>query len=141
MCGIEKEKEIPRKASLLISASLCLANAHVFELLSLRTHRISRPFFRGVSTLYFSFCQTVILQQAKPLSIQWAMGLALNSRLLQTGLWEPEISSSSGNTTMIHRYSNSKSPASISTVSLHPSTVISTGCGQGSGATMSLRSI
>lgn len=40
MCGYKKQKEIPRKAFLLISVSLCLANARALELLSLRTQRI-----------------------------------------------------------------------------------------------------
>ena len=37
MCGFINAKEIPRKAFLLISVSLCLANARALELLFLRT--------------------------------------------------------------------------------------------------------
>ena len=41
----KSKKEIPRKAFLLISVSLCLANARAFELLSLRTLSIADFFF------------------------------------------------------------------------------------------------
>ena len=39
------QKEIPRKAFLLISVSLCLANARALELLSLRTPGIAASLF------------------------------------------------------------------------------------------------
>lgn len=48
----KSKKEIPRKAFLLISVSLCLANARVFELLSLRTQRILLAFFFYIDGVY-----------------------------------------------------------------------------------------
>ena len=65
MCGYKKQKEIPRKAFLLISVSLCLANARALELLSFRTPGI----LDGVYFLYRAAEKDIMVGNLEPVQV------------------------------------------------------------------------